>query len=119
MSQLNNSPTNYITNSYNNSDLAKIIPPIQYAYILITGNGSNATGTISINNYNGTTNYFVLTSFLSNYGGGSDTYNPGGTVTALGVPIIFNKTTTSFQYQINKATGDFMNVYACFTIIYV
>ena len=119
MSQLNNLPTNYITNSYNNSDLAKIIPPIQYAYINITGNSSNATGTVTINNYNGTTNYFVLTSFLSNYSGGSGTYNPGNSVTALGLPIIYNKTTTNFQYQINKGTGDNINVYCCFTIIYV
>jgi len=121
VSKLNNIPTKYFSNIYN-GDLAKIIPPIQYAYFNIkdTGNepDSKLTGIISINSYNSSANYYVLTSYLSNYSGGSGTYNPANTVTALGVPVIYNKTESSFNYTINKTTGDNANIYGCFTIIY-
>ena len=119
MSQLNNLPTNYITNSYNSSDLAKIIPPIQYAYIFLSIDGSGTSGIVNINNYNATTNYYVLTSFLSYWDGNTNIYNPGALVTALGQLIIYNKTINNFSYFINTTTGDIIQAYACFTIIYV
>jgi len=119
MPQLNNLNTKYRANAnYYNSDLAKIIPPIQYAYFNITGTNSIVDSSIPIKNYNNSSNYFVLSSFLSNSPNTSGSYNAAGLVTALGQPVIYYKLPGAFGFYMNKSTGDNTNIYICFTIIY-
>jgi len=119
MSQLSNTPTGYSANSYyKNSDFSKLIPPVQYVCWHVSNDDSSVAKIVTINNYNNSANYFVLTSFWYNYSGSSGTYSPSSTVTSLGQVVIYNKTSTSFTFKINKTTGDNLNNYLCFTIIY-
>jgi len=118
---LGNIATNYVSKNYANNDLSNTLPRIQYAYYKLTGSSSTVNIQIDIQGYptsNPSSNYIVLTSFWYNFGGTSGTYGPADTVTSLGQPLISNKTPTSFNFYMNKSSGDNVNVYLCFTIIY-
>lgn len=121
MSQLSNPNTGYIAGQYTSSDLNKMIPPIQYAYYRVTG-GAGASGviniTVTINNYNGTSNYFVLSNVYNTGSGANGTYKPANLPGALGQIFIYNKTPTSFSFYLNRTTGDNVDIFFMFTIIY-
>jgi hypothetical protein len=118
MSQLNNPDTGYIAKLYYNSDLGKLIPPIQYVYYTLSSDGSGFTATVTIQDYNGLSNYFVLTSLVNNSDNNSNLYTPSKLVTAVGQIFIHSKTPTSFKFTVNTTTGDIVSVVYCFTIIY-
>ena len=121
MPKLSNPTTKYIAEPYTNSDLNQMIPPIQYAYLKVTG-GAGASGqinqTVTINNYNNLANYFVLTNVYNTGNGSGATYGPQELPAALGQIFIYNKTSTAFSFYLNRTTGDDVDIYFMFTIIY-
>lgn len=118
MTQLNNPDTGYLAKTYYNSDLAKIIPPIQYAYYYVNDDQGLANFTVIINGHLNTNKYYVLTSLVDQHGSSSSTYTAPELVQALGSVIIYNKHISNFSFYVNKTDGDITRLYLCFTIIY-
>lgn len=84
------------------------------------GSAANFSGTITLN-YGGqnSTNYAVFTSIYDNLPQGSGgTYNSSQTSGALNAVIISNITKTSFDFMINKATGNNVNLNVVFMVVF-
>lgn len=65
-----------------------------------------------------TTNYAVFTSIYDGYSGSGGTYSPADTAGAIGSIVISNRTTDSFVFNLEKATGDNVNAYLVFMVVY-
>lgn len=86
----------------------------------VNGNASSTTGTITLaSNSSGTAQYTVLSSFYYGYGGSGGTYNYAASATAITCPILISEqTSSSFKFYFTKSTGDNINIYVNFMIVY-
>lgn len=86
----------------------------------VTGNADKVTDIIYLSaNPSGTANYTVLSSFYYGYSGSGGTYDYGASATAItSAPLISAQTSTSFKFYFSKSTGDNINVYLNFVIVY-
>lgn len=92
----------------------------EFHYVSGGGDAQDFSGTITLNNGGqNSTNYAVFTSIYDNLPQGSGgTYNSSQTSSALHQVIIQTITKTSFQFIINKATGDNVNLTVVFMVIF-
>ena len=82
-------------------------------------NAATATGNITLtNNITNTTNYAVFPSIYYGWSGSSGTYTATGTSGAMGQIVISSITSTQFTWNVSKATGDNVNIFLCFLIVY-
>ena len=101
------------------ADLVNVFPVIEYHYFNINNNDDNISGTIILtNNYNRTTNYAVFTNVYYGYSGSGGTYDANATSSAVKTPVIYNKTKISFDYVFYKETGNNVNIYIVFMVVY-
>jgi len=66
----------------------------------------------------GTTDYSVFPSIYYGYTGSSGTYNATATSGAINQIIITGITNTQFTWTLEKTTGDNVNVYLLFLVVY-
>lgn len=93
--------------------------PMEILYVNITGNASAVNETITLgNNTTGTLDYSVFPSFYYGYSGSGGTYDIGASCNAVSQIMITNRTTTNFGFYMNKGTGDNINIYVVFLVIY-
>jgi len=91
----------------------------EFNFIHITGSNANESGTITLfNNVFATTNYSVMSSFYYGYSGSGGTYDALNTSQALYQMVISNITATSFTYNFRKGTGNNVNIYVQFLVVY-
>ena len=101
------------------ADLVYVFPVTEYRYYNQQGNDGNISGTIDLSyNYNSTTNYAVFTNIYYGYSGSSGTYDDNASSGAMKTIVIYNKTSTSFQYAFSKTTGNNTNIYIVFMVVY-
>lgn len=109
--------TNFYSSNYSN-DLNNVFPVVEYHYKQITGNNNSASGTINLNNDFGTNDYAVFTSFYYGYSGSSSTYDAQNTSSAITPMVINSITSSSFEWVFTKTTGDDVNIYIVFMVVY-
>lgn len=109
--------TNFSSSNYSNNDLNNIFPVTEYHYSHVTGNNSSASGTITLNNNFGT-NYAVFTSIYYGYSGSDGTYDSTNTSGALSPVVINTIKSSSFKWVFSKTTGDNVNIYIVFMVVY-
>ena len=115
----NNLVCNQITcNTINASNLQTGMMLGEVVFVQITGNGSTATGTVAITNTTQTNNYTVYPSIYYGYTGSGGTYDAVDTAGAFSQIVISNRTTANFQYSTQKTTGQNVNVYIQFLVVY-
>ena len=90
----------------------------EYHYIHLTGNDDNVSGTIMLNNPNGTTNYMAFPAIYYGYGGSGGAYGVYDTSSAINNIIISDITTSSFKYYLNKSNNDNVNVFISFQVVF-
>ena len=113
--------TNHIANNsnYNNTDLSEIFPPFEILYYNLGQNNPNVTVQINLNkNKSSTTDYAVFPSIYYGWKGSSGTYNALETSSAVKSIVISEITTTSFKFNLQKSTGDNVNIFLIFLVIY-
>jgi hypothetical protein len=92
------------------------IKKLKILFYHLTGDGSQATATMTLaNNINGTTNYAVFPSLYYGYSGSGGTYGVFDSYFDINVS---NFTSTQFFCNIKKGSGDNANVYIQFLVIY-
>jgi len=93
------------------------MPNMEVLFYHLTGDGSQATATMTLaNNINGTTNYAVFPSLYYGFASGSGTTY--GVFNSYFNINVSNFTETQFYCNIAKGTGDNANVYIQFLVIY-
>jgi hypothetical protein len=110
--------TNYTSGNYSNSDLINVFPVTKfYPVYVTTGSDGTKSGTVSITNgYN--TNYAVFSSIYYGFTGSSGVYNAADTSSAMNQIVINNITTASFDWVFKHSTGDNLNIYIVFMVVY-
>ena len=109
--------TDFVSNNYS-SDLRNIFPVVEYHYVKVTGDSSSVNGTINLINTFNTTHYAVFTSIYYGYGGSSGTYDAKNTSGAINPVVIYNITESSFEWVLAKNTGDNVNIFIVFMIVF-
>jgi hypothetical protein len=101
------------------SMLSTIAPNFEFKTFQLGGNAGTATGNITLtNNINNTTNYAVFPSIYYGWSGTLGTYTATGTSGAMGQIVISSITSTQFTWNVSKSTGDNVNIFLCFLIVY-
>jgi hypothetical protein len=114
--------TSYTVNNgnYANFDLAQIFPPYLSSNKDVVNKDLETFGTVLLQtNKSLTSNYVVIpTYFYSLPGGSGGTYNwQNASISAQSI-LIYNKTSTQFQYYFQKGSGDYWNGGISLLIIY-
>ena len=92
------------------------VPNMEILFYHLTGDGSEATATMTLaNNINETTNYAVFPSLYYGYSGSSGTYGVFDSFFKINVS---NFTSTQFSANFQKGSGNNANVYIQFLVIY-
>jgi hypothetical protein len=92
---------------------------MEIIYQQITGAGSSCGGTLALTkNTSANTNYMVFPSIYYGYSGSSGTYDATGTSGAVSVPVISLRTDSSFTWSMEKSSGDNVNIYMTFLVVY-
>jgi hypothetical protein len=92
---------------------------MEILYFHLLGNAANVVETMTLAlNASATTNYSVFPSLYYNYAGSSGTFNALSTSGSLNNIVIGARTASSFSWSLNKATGDNVNAYVVFLVIY-
>jgi hypothetical protein len=115
--------TGYNTNNGNYSststDIDKVIPQSEIHYKQIFSDDEYKIGSFTLqNNYTNTTNYAVFPSIYYGYTGSSGTYDSRATSSAVGPIIIYDITSTGFSWALTKTTGQNVDIYLVFLVIY-
>ncbi len=98
---------------------ANINSSMEIVYFKMTGNAGAVTQTMTLlNNLEATTDYSVFPSFYFGFTGSGGTYDIGATSSAVNQVMITNRLPGSFEWYITKSTGDNINVYVVFLVIY-
>ena len=83
------------------------------------GSDNSVSGTLALTqNTTNTTNYTVFPSVYYGYSGSSGTYGATQTSGAVCPVVISNITSSSFTWNVEKSTGDGVNVYLVFLVVY-
>jgi hypothetical protein len=92
---------------------------MEILYFQLKGNAGNVVETMTLeHNATATTNYSVFPSLYYNYSGSSGTYDALSTSSSLNNIVIGARTASSFNWSVNKTTGDNVNVFIVFLVIY-
>ncbi len=92
---------------------------MEIVYFQLTSNAGTVSQTMTLSqNLETTTNYSVFPSFYYGFGGSGGTYDIASTSSALNQVIITNRLASSFDFVVTKSTGDNINVYIVFLVIY-
>ena len=92
---------------------------MEIVYYQITGNAGTTNETMTLaNNVTNTTDYSVFPSFYFGFTGSGGTYNIGGTASALSQCMITARTAANFAFYLDKSTGDNINVFIVFLVVY-
>jgi hypothetical protein len=92
---------------------------MEILYYYVTGSGSSLSEAMTLkHNTAGDTNYSVFPSIYYGYGGSSGTYDATGTSGAVQIPVINLRTSSSFHFNMEKSTGDNVNIYIVFLVVY-
>ena len=98
---------------------ANINSTMEIVYFNMIGNASAVTQTMTLlNNLEATTDYSVFPSFYYGFTRSGGTYDIGATSTAVNQIMITNRLADSFELYVTKTTGDNINVYVVFLVIY-
>lgn len=89
----------------------------EFHFAQVGGNGSSVSSTVNITG-NGSTNYAVFPSVYYGYSGSSGTYNATDTSSAMNTIVISNITSTHFDFHVSKSTGDNVNVFIVFMVVF-
>jgi hypothetical protein len=97
-----------------------VVPSFEFIQYNLTGKSNQVSQTINlVNNIYSTTDYAVFPSYYYGYTGSSGTYDLEETLGAIETQmIISNITNTSFVFNVNKSTGDNINIIVCFLVVY-
>jgi len=92
---------------------------MEVLYYNLMGNGNSATETMTLHhNSANNTNYVVFPSIYYGYSGSGGTYNAQDSSSSLNKFVITNPTASSFSWVTTKTTGDNINVYIVFLVVY-
>ena len=92
---------------------------MEIVYFHVTGNAGSVSQTMELyQNTTGTTNYSVFPSFYYGYGGSGGTYDIGGSCGSVSEIMITERQSGTFGWYMNKTTGDNINIYVVFLVIY-
>ena len=92
---------------------------MEIVYVQITGNAGTISQTMTLSqNLEATMNYSVFPSFYYGYGGSGGTYDITATSSAIHQVMITNRLTSAFDFVVTKTTGDNINVYIVFLVVY-
>jgi len=98
---------------------ANINSSMEIVYFNMTGNAGTVTQTMTLsNNIEATTDYSVFPSFYYGFTGSGGTYDITATSSSVNQIMITNRQAGSFEWYITKTTGDNINVYIVFLVIY-
>lgn len=101
------------------STSATVIPSFEILEAKITGDASDVSATLTLqHNITATTNYAVFPSIYYGYTGSGGTYNALDTSTAMKSIVISDITSTEFTYNFQKSTGNNVNIYINFLVVY-
>lgn len=122
-SQLANVTSNNLTVNGNLNVTGQITGNMQtnmeVVQVNVTGNQTQAGGTLPLAyNTTGTTNYVVIPSIYYGYHGSSGTYDVADSSGALQNVIINTRTSSGFSWVVQKSTGDNVNVWITFLVLY-
>jgi len=85
----------------------------------LTGNAGTVSQTMTLlQNTTNTTNYVVFPSVYYGYGGSGGTYSSTDTAKNITPIVGTTRTASSFGWTISKGTGDNINVYIVFLVVY-
>jgi hypothetical protein len=93
---------------------------MEILYFQVKGTASSVTQAITLKlNSSSTTNYSVFPSIYDGYtGGSSGTYTTTMTSGAIKSIVITNRTAANFTFTMEKDTGDSVNAYLVFLVVY-
>jgi hypothetical protein len=92
---------------------------MEILYYQLKGNAANVVETMTlVHNTTATLNYSVFPSLYYGFTGSSGTYDALQTSSALNNIVIGARTDSSFTWSVNKSTGDNVNVFVVFLVIY-
>jgi hypothetical protein len=92
---------------------------MEIVYYNLKGNAGNVQETMTIyHNATLTTDYSVFPSIYYNYSGSSGTYDIFQTSSAIQNIVIGTRASNSFSFALNKTTGDNVNCYLVFLVVY-
>lgn len=92
---------------------------MEFLYYNLTGDASSASGVMTLTaNSTNTTNYAVYTSVYYGYSGSSGTNNAINSAGTMSSIVISSITSTNFTYNLQKGTGDNVNLYLTFMVVY-
>lgn len=92
---------------------------MEIVYEQITGNAGSVNQSMPLyKNTTNTTNYSVFPSIYYGFSGSNGTYDANATSGAIQQIIITNRQVGSFDWNMQKSTGDNVNVFIVFLIVY-
>ena len=92
---------------------------MEILYFQLRGSANNVIETMTLaHNVTATTNYSVFPNIYYGFSGSSGTYDSLSTSSAINNIVIGARTDSSFNWSINKATGNNVNVFLVFLVIY-
>lgn len=95
------------------------VPAFEMLTYHLTGDAGTSSATMNLAyNVSATTNYAVFPSIYYGYGGSGGTYNAQATASALSQIVIDTITPTQFSWILNKSTGNNVNIYLVFLVVY-
>jgi hypothetical protein len=98
---------------------ATTVPQFEILTVQVQGNAGAVSGTMTLTgNTAGTNRYSVFPSIYYGFTGSAGTYNAQETSSAIKQIVITNITATDFGYIFEKNTGNNVNVYINFLVMY-
>ena len=100
--------------------LLSVVPSFEFIAYQLGGNAGSVSIPIGLGaNFTGTTNYAVFPSFYYGFSGSTGTYNLNDTLNALTTNIIISAiSSSSFVFNLNKTTGNNVNIFITFLVVY-
>ena len=112
-------PTDINRGIPSSENIVNLTPHIELITLLINNDAGYVTGLLPIRNPDPlNTNTAIFPSVYYGYSGSAGTYDLAATSGAMGTIVISEITTGTFRYGLTKGTGDNMNVYIQFLVVY-
>jgi hypothetical protein len=111
--------TNFVSSNYS-TDLVNVFPVTSFYYVSISGTagGSSSSGTVTLTTNYGTANYAVFSSIYYGFSGSSGTFDALATSNTCHPMVINTITSTSFEYIFGHGSGDNLNIYVVFMVVF-